>query len=62
MSNFFLPVIFLFFEMLPLEFFSGTSIQVSPSMGGETLPIVVFKDLLVKSPLLSHYSYPTVRG
>jgi hypothetical protein len=48
---------FVFFEMLLLDFHTSISIQVSPSMGGETLPIVVFKDLLVKSPLLSHFTW-----
>ena len=58
MAKFSLPVIFVFFEMLLLEIIFSTSIQVSPSKGGETPPFVVTNILLqspwVKTPLHSH--------
>ena len=59
MANFSLPVIFVFFEMLLLELNFSTSIQVSPSEGGEIPPFVVFNMLTpqarwVKTPLPSH--------
>jgi hypothetical protein len=59
MANFFLPVIFVFFKMLLLEFNFSTSIQVSPSEGDEIHPFVVINMLTlqarwVKTPLLSH--------
>ena len=50
MANSSLPVNVLFFAMLLLKVSFSTSIQVSPSMGGETPPIVVITELRVKSP------------
>ena len=57
MANFSLPVNFVFFAMLLLKVSFSTSIQVSPSMGGETPPIVVITELRVKSPPQSHFTW-----